>query len=313
MIKAITAFRMARNSPRSVSLCSRASELIFKVDLVLETSQTPTFALGDASGVNTELTLLIMMLDTTDDNQRVLHFLQPGFSATEDKTAIASNAQPIQAYKSPGSLGESGLRKYSFLMYSQPSNFKASNMPSQGSTINVKDFLSQNNLQPALAGIGMQVQMSGGSGTGSQSSQAPAPAVSPSSAPSVAPVASASAALSAAASAAAPAVSSVLSQASQAASSAPAAASGAVSQASAAVTSAVASASAAIGSLTSSAAVMASSAAPNATLTNSATSTAKSTSASASTTAKSSSQASTQRGTVFTLFPMFICIWAALL
>lgn len=144
-----------------------------------ETFQTPTFAFGDASGVNTQLTTILMMLDTTSDDQRVLHYLQPGFQATEDKTAISSHAQPVQVYKGPGTLGDTGLRNYSFLMFQQFNDpFSPVYVPSLGSTFDVEGFLAKNKLQPALAGIGMQVQ-NAGSSKGSQSSQQPLPASSP--------------------------------------------------------------------------------------------------------------------------------------
>ncbi|KAI4146602.1 MAG: hypothetical protein LQ340_005868 [Diploschistes diacapsis] len=123
-----------------------------------QTFQTPTFAFGDASGVNTQLTTILMMLDTTSDDQRVLHYLQPGFQATEDKTAISSHAQPVQVYKGPGTLGDTGLRNYSFLMFQQFNDpFSPVYVPSLGSTFDVEGFLAKNKLQPALAGIGMQL------------------------------------------------------------------------------------------------------------------------------------------------------------
>ena len=139
-------------------------------DRRIDASNTPTFALGDASGVNTDITFLIMMIDTTSD-KRVLHYLQPDFKATEDKTAIDSSTKPVQAYQAPGTLGDSGPRQYTFLMYQQKPGFKASGMPSQGSTFDVKSFASTNNLGDALAGIAMSVQVSGGSTSVTSASQ----------------------------------------------------------------------------------------------------------------------------------------------
>ena len=110
------------------------------------------------------------MIDTTS-SQRVLHYLQTDFQATEEKTAIASQTKPLQAYKAPGTLGDSGPRDYTFLMYEQKKAFQASAMPSPGSNFDVKTFSSSNGLGDALAGIALSVQVSGGSNFVSSASQ----------------------------------------------------------------------------------------------------------------------------------------------
>ena len=119
--------------------------------------------------MNTDISFLIMMIDTTTNN-RVLHYMQGDFQATEDKTAIASSAKPLLAYKAPGTLGDTGsTRDYTFLMYQQKDGFKASDMPSLGSTFDIKSFMSSSGLDDALAGIAMSVQVSGGSNSAASS------------------------------------------------------------------------------------------------------------------------------------------------
>ncbi|MCJ1448729.1 MAG: hypothetical protein MMC23_009246 [Stictis urceolatum] len=98
-----------------------------------------------------------MLVDTTEDDNRVLHFLQTDFKADGDKTGIASDAQPKFPYKAPGSFGESGQRQYSFLLYQQRGSFSASNMPTPGKAFDVKSFQSANSLKDPLAGNVMEV------------------------------------------------------------------------------------------------------------------------------------------------------------
>lgn len=129
-----------------------------------ETSNVPTFALGDASGVNTAVTFLILMVDTTDTNNRVLHFLQTGFKANGDKTGISSSSQPTVAYTKPGGFGETGTHQYSFLMYQQTSGNSITGLPQSGQKFEVAGFQSANGLKPAEAGVAMSVDMGGGGG-----------------------------------------------------------------------------------------------------------------------------------------------------
>ncbi|KAI9731183.1 MAG: hypothetical protein M1834_005376 [Cirrosporium novae-zelandiae] len=131
-----------------------------------ETSQLPIFALGDSSGVNTSLKFLILLLDTTLPTNRTLHYLQTDFAATEIKTGIASDAQPAFPYQAPGTLGEaSGAHVYSFLLYTQPSDFLVDDIPSVGDAIDIESFQSANGLDDAEAGVAMVVDIGGSSNT----------------------------------------------------------------------------------------------------------------------------------------------------
>ncbi|MCJ1256060.1 Mucin-5B [Lignoscripta atroalba] len=136
-----------------------------------DTSKTPDFALGDASGVNTAITFLIMMVDTTTD-VRVLHFLQTGFKADGDKTAISSSTQPLVPYQAPGTLGENGDRQYSFLLYQQKSGFQAKNLPRSGDTFDIQTFQRDNGLKSALAGVALVVNLAGTATTPTQKTAA---------------------------------------------------------------------------------------------------------------------------------------------
>jgi hypothetical protein len=135
-----------------------------------QTSQEPTFALGDSSGVNTEIKFVIFMVDTTSSSNRVLHYVRSDFQATGEETKISSNKPPQMPWKGPGTLGENGQRQYTFLMYEQPGAFNGQGMPQNGQPVNVQDFVKQNGLQKAIAGQTMSVNVGQGTGQGSGNS-----------------------------------------------------------------------------------------------------------------------------------------------
>jgi len=140
------------------------------------TAKQPIFSLGQSSGVNNAIEFVIMMVDTTTTT-RTLHYMQTDFKATGDETTISSSTQPIFAYKAPGTLGETGTRQYSFLLYQQKSNFQPSTLPTSGQTFDVASFEKNSGLSDALAGIVMNVDVSGtgsgaGAGTGEQNTPA---------------------------------------------------------------------------------------------------------------------------------------------
>ena len=137
-------------------------------------SKEPTFALGDASGVSPTPRYTILMIDTTCDNARTLHYARTNFKYNFDIVKIESSTDAEQAYKAPGSFGETGDdRKYSFLMYLQPQNQEISSLklPDEGKTFDAQQFQSDNGFQGAEAGVGMVVKLGGqvncdGSGSG---------------------------------------------------------------------------------------------------------------------------------------------------
>ncbi|KAF2190470.1 hypothetical protein K469DRAFT_697730 [Zopfia rhizophila CBS 207.26] len=192
-----------------------------------EVENAPTFALGDSSGILTTARYTILMVDTTCDSARTLHFAQANFKNNFDVTNIASDSQPLQAYKAPGSFNEKGDdRKYSFLMYNNPGRDEVTDLqlPEEGAVFDVKKFQDDNGFEDPVAGVGMVVKLGGTAdcngqpsspgGGGAESSSAPA------SGPSSAPASSRVAASSAAASSAAPRTSAPVSQASSRAASA---------------------------------------------------------------------------------------------
>ncbi|KMU78484.1 hypothetical protein CISG_07488 [Coccidioides immitis RMSCC 3703] len=63
-----------------------------------DASRTPNFALGDASGVNTALSFMIMMVDTTEEGSRRIHYMQTDFKATGEKTKIESSTRARPAW-----------------------------------------------------------------------------------------------------------------------------------------------------------------------------------------------------------------------
>lgn len=140
-----------------------------------DVSTDPVFALSDQSAINTRIAFLVMMLDTTDPGAPVLHFAQDQFKADGQQTGISSQAQPLVPYAPPGSLGETGQRQYSFLLFQEPSGTTISGLPRAGETLNVDQFLSSNNMRAARAGVGIVVDNGGGGGGGAAPAPAPVP------------------------------------------------------------------------------------------------------------------------------------------
>ena len=129
-----------------------------------DVSTDPIFALSDQSAINTRIAFLVMMLDTTDPNAPVLHFAQDQFKADGVQTGISSQAQPLVPYARPGSLGETGQRQYSFLLFQEPSGTTISGLPQAGETLNVDQFVAANNMRAARAGVGIVVNNGAGGG-----------------------------------------------------------------------------------------------------------------------------------------------------
>ena len=125
------------------------------------TRSQPVFALGDASGVNTAISFFVMMVDTTDMSDIVLHFLQTDFKASGGKTGIASASQPLVTYQAPGAFGETGSRQYSFLLYEQTGDGNLQGIPQGGENFDVTSFENTNDLSGAEAGIAMFVDVPG--------------------------------------------------------------------------------------------------------------------------------------------------------
>ncbi|OCL02638.1 hypothetical protein AOQ84DRAFT_348879 [Glonium stellatum] len=138
-----------------------------------QVANAPAFAFGDSSGISSTTKFTILMLDTTCDSARTLHFLQTDFVYDGRLTDLASSANPLQAYQAPGAFKETGNgRQYTFLMYSQPGNQNISSLklPNQGDIVNVKQFQDDNGYQNAQAGIGMVVDLGGTTNCGGAAS-----------------------------------------------------------------------------------------------------------------------------------------------
>ncbi len=148
-----------------------------------DTANQPVFALGDASGVNTAISFMVMMIDTTDENNFILHYAQTDFKTTGEKTAISASSEPKIPYAMPGSFGESGERKYTFLLYQQRGSGEIQAIPKAGEKIDMAAFRAANNLKPPMAGIAMKVNV----GDAPAGSPAPAPAPAPEAASSSPP------------------------------------------------------------------------------------------------------------------------------
>jgi Phosphatidylethanolamine-binding protein len=124
-----------------------------------DTANKPVFALGDSSGVNTAISFMVMMLDTTDENNFIMHYLQADLKATGDKTGLSASGEPKIPYAKPGSFGESGERQYTFLLFQQKRNSEMKAMPNAGEKFDYEAFSQANNLKPPSAGVAMKVNV----------------------------------------------------------------------------------------------------------------------------------------------------------
>lgn len=121
-----------------------------------DTAEPPVYALGDSSGVNTRISYMVMMLDTTDPTNFIMHYLKTDFKATGEKTGLASSATPIVPYAKPGSLGETAERQYTFLLYQQKQP-DPQGVPQAGEKFDYEAFGAANGLEPPKAGLAMKV------------------------------------------------------------------------------------------------------------------------------------------------------------
>lgn len=150
----------------------------------------PTFALGDSSGISPTTLYTIIMVDTTCPNAMKLHYARANFKNNFDITNIATESDALQAYKAPGSFGETGdNRQYSFLMYTNPSRRQIAQLrlPTEGENFDVKQFQTDNGLPDASAGVGMVVKLGGQADcAGDQANTVPATLPTPRPSPSTA-------------------------------------------------------------------------------------------------------------------------------
>ncbi|CAA9960143.1 hypothetical protein PTMSG1_03549 [Pyrenophora teres f. maculata] len=129
-----------------------------------EVAKEPTFALGDSNGISPETLYTIIMVDTTCEDARTLHFAQANFKNNFDVTNIASETEAALPYIAPGSLGETGDgRQYSFMMYEHRGRKEITELqlPAEGEAFDVKVFQAENGLPDAMAGVAMVVDLGG--------------------------------------------------------------------------------------------------------------------------------------------------------
>ncbi|KAF2873266.1 hypothetical protein BDV95DRAFT_627972 [Massariosphaeria phaeospora] len=168
-----------------------------------EVAQVPEFALGDSSGISTSARYTILMVDTTCDDARKLHYAKANFQVSQG-VKIESEAEPALTYAAPGSFGETGDdRKYTFLMYNHPRQAEVSDLklPEGDEAFDAKKFQDDNGFKDPVAGLGMVVKLGGQSSCDGSSSNptldtpesssaavsSAAPSATPSATPSAAP------------------------------------------------------------------------------------------------------------------------------
>jgi hypothetical protein len=103
------------------------------------------------------------MLDTTCPSSFTLHYAKANFKWTEI-VRIESETAAAQAYKAPGSFGETGNeRKYSFLLYENKDDDEIDDLkiPKEGEVFDVKTFQDDNGFEEPGAGVGMVVKLGG--------------------------------------------------------------------------------------------------------------------------------------------------------
>ncbi|CAI6339163.1 unnamed protein product [Periconia digitata] len=140
-----------------------------------QVGKVPAFALGDSSGISTTTLYTVLMVDTTQDNARILHYARANFKVSSIVN-IESQDDPLLAYKAPGAFGETGdARKYTFLLYKNPQRQRITSLdlPEEGKPFDIKKFQTDNGLPDPGAGLGMTVNLGGGSGEGSGAGDSP--------------------------------------------------------------------------------------------------------------------------------------------
>lgn len=139
-----------------------ASGTTFEKDAV---ATEPTFALGDSNGITPSTRSTLVMLDTTCNHARKLHYVRSNFKFSfSGGTNIETDSPPFLDYKAPGSFGEEGDgRQYAFLMYTNPQRreFREMQLPRDGEVFDVKKFQDDNGLDDPVAGVGMMVKLGG--------------------------------------------------------------------------------------------------------------------------------------------------------
>ncbi|KAF2263383.1 hypothetical protein CC78DRAFT_533995 [Lojkania enalia] len=131
---------------------------------MIDVAEKPEFALGDSSSIAPSNLYTILLVDTTCDDARTLHFARANYKYLFDITKIGSESDALLEYQAPGAFGETGdERKYSFLMYKQPGNDEITelSLPGEGEAFDVKQFQDDNGLEDAIAGVGMVVKLGG--------------------------------------------------------------------------------------------------------------------------------------------------------
>lgn len=130
-----------------------------------EVAKVPTFALGDSSGIVPKARYTVILVDTTEDDKRTLHYAQTNFALT-NIVNIASETSPVLAYQAPGAFKESGEHKYTFLLYQHVANAEKDTLkiPEEGATFTVKQFQDDNGFQDPVGGLGMVVDLGAGGG-----------------------------------------------------------------------------------------------------------------------------------------------------
>jgi hypothetical protein len=133
--------------------------------LYTEVAKVPTFALGDSSGIVPKARYTVILVDTTEDDKRTLHFAQANFALTEIVN-IASETTPVLAYQAPGAFKETGEHKYTFLLYQHFANAEKDTLkiPDEGATFTVKQFQDDNEFGEPVGGLGMVVDLAAGGG-----------------------------------------------------------------------------------------------------------------------------------------------------
>ncbi|KAF2798532.1 hypothetical protein K505DRAFT_267501 [Melanomma pulvis-pyrius CBS 109.77] len=132
-----------------------------------EVTKEPTFALGDSSGIVPKARYTVVLVDTTTDDARTLHYARSNFKLTGEIVNIASDSDPSLAYQAPGAFKETGTeRKYSFLLYQHFANKEVTDLklPEEGAVFTVKQFQDDNGFDDPVGGVLMVVNLGAGGG-----------------------------------------------------------------------------------------------------------------------------------------------------
>ncbi|KAF8535507.1 phosphatidylethanolamine-binding protein [Trichophaea hybrida] len=124
---------------------------------LLETKQTPTFALGQSSPINVSAKYIVVGID-------------PDAPRGKTHPSPSSNKEAPMPYRPPAPPEGTGPHRYIWLLYQQPRVFQIKDVPVNRTNFNVTIWATANGLEPPVAGTYFEAEFADGRASNSSSS-----------------------------------------------------------------------------------------------------------------------------------------------